>query len=527
MRSAWTASSSRPIASRPSSTASDAARQSAHPSANDRAAAPGPAARRSSASTSRSIPSRACRSAVGAASGRRRRRSGTPGGRLRCSCVKAALPIADTETGSGAICGEPTFHRFRSRSGTVGGCFLRWRYLVVVSFGGGCLGKKVSMTFGRRLAGRCGLRAAAGRLGACSDDEPEPEVRALRVAHRPPRPPRPEPAAWEEKSEDGAVAFAEHWVDVFNEAQRSGETSTTCVRSAPTRASAATDFAGQLEDLYGDGGVIESEGWTIVQPVPAGERARRTRRSSRCGSTEPAQVVHRADGKDRALRRRQGHLLGSARLADEQVADERVGVARMIRCAVALSYRCCRRSCLRSRPSRCSPDDVDAEAGGDFFDATAYVTTNPSDVVNATEASARSGVTYSYVPGLHPWRGHRRASSSTGAATRWRAGRRRRSRLQRGGAPARRVDRVAGARCASNPARSRPSPQQVTQAAVLPRLPADPAAGVRGGDPAAGWGDAGQPGHDLLDPGGRVHCARSGCWATGWTSTSRRRSSGG
>ena len=55
-------------------------------------------------------------------------------------------------------------------------------------------------------------------LGACSEDEPEPQVRALRVAHPHRDHHARNPSAWEVKSEDGAVAFAEHWVDVFNEA---------------------------------------------------------------------------------------------------------------------------------------------------------------------------------------------------------------------------------------------------------------------------------------------------------------------
>ena len=81
------------------------------------------------------------------------------------------------------------------------------------------------MTFGRRLLAAAACVPLLAALGACSEDEPEPQVRTLASRPRPPRPPRPEPEAWEVKSEDGAVAFAEHWVDVFNEAQRIGDTS--------------------------------------------------------------------------------------------------------------------------------------------------------------------------------------------------------------------------------------------------------------------------------------------------------------
>ena len=73
------------------------------------------------------------------------------------------------------------------------------------------------MTFGRRwlAAAVCVPLLAVG----CSDEEPTPKF----APSESPSPsetttPTAEPEAWEVKSEDGAVAFAEHWVDVFNDA---------------------------------------------------------------------------------------------------------------------------------------------------------------------------------------------------------------------------------------------------------------------------------------------------------------------
>ena len=72
------------------------------------------------------------------------------------------------------------------------------------------------MTFGRRLLAAAACVPLLAALGACSEDEPEPKF-APSESPAPTETITPEPAAWEEKSEDGAVAFAEHWVDVFNE----------------------------------------------------------------------------------------------------------------------------------------------------------------------------------------------------------------------------------------------------------------------------------------------------------------------
>ena len=78
------------------------------------------------------------------------------------------------------------------------------------------------MAFGRRwMAAAVCVPLLA--VGGCSDDEPEPKF-APSESPSPTESSTPAPEAWEVKSEDGAVAFAEHWVDVFNEAHGSGET---------------------------------------------------------------------------------------------------------------------------------------------------------------------------------------------------------------------------------------------------------------------------------------------------------------
>ena len=68
----------------------------------------------------------------------------------------------------------------------------------------------------------------------CSDDpeprfEPSPSPSPTESTSEP-----SEPKAWEVKSEEGAVAFAKHWIDVFNEAAATGETEELTSLTGPT-----------------------------------------------------------------------------------------------------------------------------------------------------------------------------------------------------------------------------------------------------------------------------------------------------
>lgn len=76
-----------------------------------------------------------------------------------------------------------------------------------------------------------------------------------------------EPKAWEEKSEAGAVAFAKHWIDVFNEAKSTGETASLANVSGEACGS-CSNFVDFLDELYGTGGRFESNGWRVTQVSP-------------------------------------------------------------------------------------------------------------------------------------------------------------------------------------------------------------------------------------------------------------------
>ena len=77
-----------------------------------------------------------------------------------------------------------------------------------------------------RFVRRCVVAAVVLPLMAagCSDDpqpkfEPSPSDSPSQSTSDP-----AEPKAWEVKSEKGAVAFAKHWIDVFNAAMETGDT---------------------------------------------------------------------------------------------------------------------------------------------------------------------------------------------------------------------------------------------------------------------------------------------------------------
>ncbi len=100
-------------------------------------------------------------------------------------------------------------------------------------------------------------------LSACGGD-PEPQFEAD---------PSPAPSevttsapakeAWEEKSPEGAVAFAEYWLAVFNEAENSGEVEELKSLSS-NNCGSCNNFVAAIEEVYAAGGSMRSEGWRIL-----------------------------------------------------------------------------------------------------------------------------------------------------------------------------------------------------------------------------------------------------------------------
>ena len=76
--------------------------------------------------------------------------------------------------------------------------------------------------------------------------------------------------AWEEKSDDGAIAFVEHWVDEFNQMQTTGEVNDFRQLGTPNCA-ACDNFVDITRDIYEEA-TVESKGWSIeAADVPRGQ----------------------------------------------------------------------------------------------------------------------------------------------------------------------------------------------------------------------------------------------------------------
>ena len=75
------------------------------------------------------------------------------------------------------------------------------------------------------------------------------------------------PAYADNAGEAGAEQFVGYWTDTLNTETASGETEDLKALASP-ECQACTDFATQLDQIYADGGRVESEGWEINKIVP-------------------------------------------------------------------------------------------------------------------------------------------------------------------------------------------------------------------------------------------------------------------
>lgn len=127
---------------------------------------------------------------------------------------------------------------------------------------------------GAELSGRQQMRrtigalasglALAATLSACGGD-PEPRFEAEPTAAPSTASPsaNAEPEPWEEKSDDGAVAFVEHWIDEFNAARATGE-SEGLASLGTAGCETCNNFVALIEQIYAAGGYVRTDGWSIV-----------------------------------------------------------------------------------------------------------------------------------------------------------------------------------------------------------------------------------------------------------------------
>lgn len=126
-----------------------------------------------------------------------------------------------------------------------------------------------------RRAVAAGLPLLVGSVSAgCSggDERSEPVIDQQAVASEatpsptPSATPAPEP--WEKRTKAGAVAFVEHWVEVFNEAGATGDSSGLRTVSTP-ECTTCLQLATLIDDFAAEGVTIRTDGWRtrVVQPA--------------------------------------------------------------------------------------------------------------------------------------------------------------------------------------------------------------------------------------------------------------------
>lgn len=120
----------------------------------------------------------------------------------------------------------------------------------------------------RRLLAAGACLAVLGGLAGCGEDlEPQFEAdpsESPSVAETPTASESAEPAPWEEKSPDGAVAFVEHWMSLFNTAETTGDVEPMLNASTAT-CETCNNFAAETRRVYDAGGRMSSDGWKILQ----------------------------------------------------------------------------------------------------------------------------------------------------------------------------------------------------------------------------------------------------------------------
>lgn len=126
------------------------------------------------------------------------------------------------------------------------------------------------------------LSACGGDPEPRFDDDPTPTVA--------PSSAEPSKEPWEEKSPEGAVAFAEHWTATFSEAFQTGETEELQSLSAPDCDSCST-FIALIREVYDGGGTIAGQPWKLKDPgwVKSAENVVVTGQM-----LIPKQIIHRA-----------------------------------------------------------------------------------------------------------------------------------------------------------------------------------------------------------------------------------------
>ena len=106
------------------------------------------------------------------------------------------------------------------------------------------------------------LAAAALLLTGCGADHPAPKVPKQSASATPTATPPTMPPQARKDSEAGAIAFAKHYIDVFNYASNTGDVKELQRLSDP-RCEGCTSYIRLFKGTYQSGGYYRGSDWTI------------------------------------------------------------------------------------------------------------------------------------------------------------------------------------------------------------------------------------------------------------------------
>ncbi len=114
--------------------------------------------------------------------------------------------------------------------------------------------------------------ALVAALSACGGD-PAPRFEAEPSAEPTTASPSAsaDPEPWEERTPEGAVAFAKHWTATFSEAFQTGDTE--AFKSLNAAGCESCEFLIEtVESIYGEGGTAFGDDWKLTQPASSPPR---------------------------------------------------------------------------------------------------------------------------------------------------------------------------------------------------------------------------------------------------------------
>ena len=151
----------------------------------------------------------------------------------------------------------------------------------------------MSFTFVRRIA--LAALALPLLLGGCADDEPEPKVPATSSPTSPVAETNTTPEAWHEQTEDGAVAYAEHWIELLNGARLASETEPLAEASTP-ECGTCSNYVRLINKWRSNGTTYESKPWTIEQVGVIASEHESVQLALRI--FRPMEVITQSDGRE-------------------------------------------------------------------------------------------------------------------------------------------------------------------------------------------------------------------------------------